>query len=462
MRKLLGILFGFLIGGNAFAAEIDSFLMVKNSAFFTGLLQVKAPISPLFPTPFKFINPDFPSLKTRGYQFFKTSENLFIHFSGSGLLYALKNPKDSVLVFKRIDDTENFNYNIHAFVFSYNKDIYNMGGYGFWKSTGTLRKYNIKDLEWDAEPIKEEIHLPFDKDLCWFNPTTQLLYIPYQQIINSGVEVESDEDQFDRHVYRFNLKEKTWDKLGKTNQAFLDIVSKSTWKVPTETGLIVSHNNKVYLVNYEDNSLKVFANPSFTQSLERINDTYLKYYHNGVLHFLSGKTWKTDSIVVPLNQFKDADIKVWKKSKTGYAIGIAPVVLILAAAANRKREAKKKRAEVLESSQQKTPIPPSVKIKFNETERQLLKVLLDKSKQNDTTTISEINYALGIKDKNIGLQKKVRSDVMNSINEKFNFLQEDDTDLICNVRSQSDKRYFEYFIDKSNIELLEILLKEGE
>jgi hypothetical protein len=86
--------------------------------------------------------------------------------------------------------------------------------------------------------------------------------------------------------------------------------------------------------------------------------------------------------------------------------------------------------------------------------------LLEKSKSNSITTITEINYVLGIKDKNLGLQKKVRSDVMKSINEKFNFLQDGDTELICNIRSQADKRFFEYYIDRANIELLEIMLKE--
>jgi hypothetical protein len=87
-------------------------------------------------------------------------------------------------------------------------------------------------------------------------------------------------------------------------------------------------------------------------------------------------------------------------------------------------------------------------------------LLLDRSKNNRTTTITEINYVLGIKDKNLGLQKKVRSDVMNSINEKFNFLQDGQTELVCNIRSQADKRFFEYYINKDNSALLEIMLKE--
>lgn len=56
-------------------------------------------------------------------------------------------------VFKRIDDNlKNLNYNFEAYLFTHQKEIYNIGGYGFWRSSGTLRKYNPKDYEWDAVP----------------------------------------------------------------------------------------------------------------------------------------------------------------------------------------------------------------------------------------------------------------------------------------------------------------------
>jgi len=52
-----------------------------------------------------------------------------------------------------------------------------------------------------------------------------------------------------------------------------------------------------------------------------------------------------------------------------------------------------------------------------------------------------MNHVLGIKDKNIGLQKKVRSDVINSINDKYQFITQSDTLLISSVRKVDDKRF---------------------
>jgi hypothetical protein len=88
------------------------------------------------------------------------------------------------------------------------------------------------------------------------------------------------------------------------------------------------------------------------------------------------------------------------------------------------------------------------KIHFSETESSLIKLLLDRSRKGLTATIDEINYVLGTKDKNTGMQKKVRSDVINSINEKYNYLKDESIFLIQSVRSETDKRYFEYLIQQ--------------
>ena len=65
---------------------------------------------------------------------------------------------------------------------------------------------------------------------------------------------------------------------------------------------------------------------------------------------------------------------------------------------------------------------------------------------------------MGIKDKNVGMQKKVRSYVINGINDKFNYASGQDIQLILSVRSETDKRYFEYFIAKDQINEVQKLI----
>ena len=87
-------------------------------------------------------------------------------------------------------------------------------------------------------------------------------------------------------------------------------------------------------------------------------------------------------------------------------------------------------------------------------------MLLEKSKVNQTASINDINYVLGVKDKNIGLQKKVRSEVFNSVNEKFKLISDWDEPLVQSIRSESDKRYFEYMIRKDMIKEAERVMQD--
>ena len=95
---------------------------------------------------------------------------------------------------------------------------------------------------------------------------------------------------------------------------------------------------------------------------------------------------------------------------------------------------------------------------FVATEISLLELLMAKQLQGLTVTIPEINYVLGLKDKNQGMQKKVRSDIINRINEKYSFFSQEKVSLVQNIRSETDKRFFEYHLNPEHLERLRALL----
>jgi hypothetical protein len=99
------------------------------------------------------------------------------------------------------------------------------------------------------------------------------------------------------------------------------------------------------------------------------------------------------------------------------------------------------------------------KFEFSDIEKALIQMLLEKSKSNQTATINEINYVLGVKDKNIGLQKKVRSEVFIAVNKKFKLISDWDEPLVQSIKSESDKRYFEYMIRKDMIKEAEKVMQ---
>ncbi|MEN9697795.1 MAG: hypothetical protein RLZ56_1216, partial [Bacteroidota bacterium] len=98
---------------------------------------------------------------------------------------------------------------------------------------------------------------------------------------------------------------------------------------------------------------------------------------------------------------------------------------------------------------------------FSATEEALIQLIMNASLKETTVDIHQINHVLGIKDKNIGLQKKVRSDVTNAINDKYEFITHSNALLIMSSRKEDDKRYFEYFINPSEIKNIQGILESN-
>jgi hypothetical protein len=103
----------------------------------------------------------------------------------------------------------------------------------------------------------------------------------------------------------------------------------------------------------------------------------------------------------------------------------------------------------------------SISQAFTPIEVGLIKLLLSFSLKNKTVEIHHINHTLGLKDKNVGLQKKVRSDVVKSINEKYEFITQSKNLLIGSSRKTDDKRYFEYFITPSEMAAIQRVLEKN-
>jgi hypothetical protein len=98
---------------------------------------------------------------------------------------------------------------------------------------------------------------------------------------------------------------------------------------------------------------------------------------------------------------------------------------------------------------------------FNATEKEVILLCLQRSEAGGHVDLEEINHVLGIKNKSKGLQKKVRSEVFNSINNKFRALSNTNSGLIESVRNKNDKRYFDYFIESGHFSAVKKLLDPG-
>ena len=408
-----------------------------------------------------FIHFDHPVLGIRDQVVIKTPSNFYIGFSGAGRLYKQVAVTDSVIYFKRMDNNENINYNLGAFWFTSGENIYNYGGYGFWKSNGTIRGFNFKDREWDVIPTNIEVFAPAFPISSWHDVANNGLYVPYQQILNSGIKGFQNADGVIKEGMMYlNFKTGNWTKIGKVSPFYLNIIRNAKFKVYTSTGYLISDGEDVYMFNFLTNSVSKNENRGLAQSIIRIDYSSIHYYKDGLLYNYDPATGKEDTLVIDESKFVKEPSPIWeitfdKNALWPVIIGIILLIIVLFVMAIYKPKRAKTTEFVMQSGQIK-----KIDITFNQTELSLIDLLIEKSLQGATATINEINYVLGIKDKNLGMQKKVRSDVINGINDRFKYATQVDAPLILNVRSETDKRYFEYFMVKEQVKEVQKLINK--
>ena len=180
----------------------------------------------------------------------------------------------------------------------------------------------------------------------------------------------------------------------------------------------------------------------------------LLYWDRQHLFRVNSSTGRYDSIYIDTTRFSTHTYEIWRKETTfSDYIWMLPLLVVLFVVAY--IQYKRKRKLLLNSSM---PDTEDSKHPFVATEISLLELLMAKQLQGLTVTIPEINYVLGLKDKNQGMQKKVRSDIINRINEKYSFLSQEKVSLVQNIRSETDKRFFEYHLNPEHLERLRALL----
>ena len=389
----------------------------------------------------------------------KAGDEVYVKFDNTSFLFKMIGLTDSTAVFKRIDKTVNFNYCNAALNFNIGNDIYNYGGYGFWKNNGLIRKFDPKSGEWSI--IKTNIEVPqqlFENTNSWFDYKQSLLYTAYQVDVNAALK--DNEVMYGKITpisYVFDFNKKDWKSLGRPTDKAIEILKAGRLNLSTYNGLMLLAFEQLYLIDFRNNEVLQYDDNVFAQLYMRITDRNFVYHLNDKLYSCDKYTGAIDSFDLNLKRFKKTGIKIYEPVKDyTWAYMIAGAILLILIFISI-RILIEKRVAKLKSVGQETK---NFKFEFSDIEKALIQMLLEKSKSNQTATISEINYVLGVKDKNIGLQKKVRSEVFNSVNEKFKLISDWDEPLVQSIRSESDKRYFEYMIRKDMIKEAERVMQE--
>ncbi len=390
----------------------------------------------------------------------KYNGKIYILLYQTGFIFQMSEPQGDSVVFKKLDNTININYNIGCTNFIYKDEIYNYGGYGFWSKFPHVRKYNKVDMEWDIQPTNIEV---FSADYDWFSPKEGRLYVPFQKIENKALkDPKFTNGIFEYTSYYLDLKTSDWIKIGKASPELIKLINeKNNYATYAyENGRIFVINEKAYLFDYLNNKVYKSKKADLDQFFIRGALETTAFFYNGKFYkyragFQSYKTWDFN-----INDFELLNFPIWGNDYMTliFVLAICLVIILIIFFIRLFKQSVKKR---IENAQLKVLKTKTMNQAFTETEISLIQLLINASGAKQNVEISEINRVLGIKDKNLGLQKKVRSDVINAINDKYTFITQGEINLIASVRKEDDKRFYEYFIVPTEAKTAQKLIEKN-
>lgn len=401
------------------------------------------------------------SLASNGQKLYKSGASIFVIIEQTGFVYKLIRYDSISCVFKRLDHTVNLNYNINCKNFIYKNDLFSYGGYGFWKANGHLRKFNFQDSEWDIIPVNKEIISTY---FLWFSEKHGRLYLPYQRIINAGIAGAENITGIPIYKsYYLDVNTKKWEELGALESDIINIiknVNTSTELLSYQDGILFMANDDTYLFDYLHNKVYKSKNSNLNQFLIRRHNIFNMFIYNNEIYSYNSASKSFITFPFNIGDFELLNTNIWGVGPIIYytIFGIIIfVIFVLSAIWFFNRSVKRK----LEKAQLQLLKNKAITQAFTGTEVSLINLLLNSTIKGKVVEINQINHVLGIKDKNVGLQKKVRSDVMKAINDKYEFITQSSVNLIDSSRKEDDKRFYEYFIASTEIKTIQRILEKN-
>lgn len=413
----------------------------------------------------------------------KTTEGLFVGIEGTGLLFRVTLEKDT-LIYTRVEKTKYAGYNFYAAHFTFQEKIYSFGGYGFWKTNGGMRVFNTLSKEWDIVPLKEEkpnifypistglvLSLPKDQiqkevfqnvqsmpSLYWMDAKNGHFYTIGQRTINESIEKVH---AFEPNITALDIKNGSWKTIG--------TLKRYGWQqyVALPQGLLIHESSThSYLADFIHNQI-LYPDKYLETELAKLNsgsEINVLFAVDSTIFFGNLRNNTIDSIILKKShliskkeeiysaQFKMAERPYYWPKPLFTIIGLNLLIVtgILFAFSRRKRE---KMTAIQHTEITNVDTQPV----FTEVEKSLIQLLVEKAEKNDTASIEDLNKILGVTTKADPIKRKVRSEMIQSINLKWGVMNQSNEKLIFSTRLAQDKRSREYFIKEKMLDHPELI-----
>ena len=387
---------------------------------------------------------------------FKNGKFYLFH-DGGGLVLSLENDK-----LNRIDNSFPFMNKFFGDFINYNGKIFHFGGYGLFRSNNTMLLFDEGNSnQWDEVKYENNIPSEIKNGLASFFP----LLIDSDYYILSGNSSFNNERVFNKSILKFDFEKYTWDKLGEIN---LDL-SGNPLIIPSETCFYVFHKDFFYQVQIlKEKMLKFEYNKDFNveslgnstpynrsdQSFLSINKKGEEFgiismnnYDNKFIHTFKPHNGKINTSILnkyKLDQIIDVDsvkeIPLFKVEQSRNQFFVPMLIVLIIIIINLLYKGIKKDVKTVNKKlytiEEDELFFLGTKINIDNNALEILKML----QENEQITSNDIVAKLVDNGLSYDYASKVKNKIIESLNEKFEFITGTNEAFINISKSSQDKR----------------------
>ena len=454
LRHIYIILFLFVIVNASAQKNLLRYLASQTGSFELQLLNKE---TKLVPTPLGLTCAD------SRHDYMVDNGQLYMQINGTGKLFKI----DSSLAITRLDNTCYEGYNYGSYSYIRNNKFYNLGGWGFWQFNSGLRYFDTTSKEWFREAINKEVQLAKHMNaIVYPDKQNDLIYVVYQSYPDSYYKLQNEVKNDTMYMQCLNLKTNDWWQEPKIlNDKILQetVIGTSAMILPG-LGILTESYNHLYLINPTTQKLYEIENEIGGTIMNYVaSKNGLYFYKDEKLHIYNPGLDSLVSITLSISKFSEVAKPLYKKitpsitdkiklNQLPYFIAILLLFTIAVVLFFKNKSLRKMQQNVVGSGFHKKSIEVNKQLEFSdnltETEKSVMDILLECSKQSTTTSIDQINRALGVKNKEVTIQNKLRSDTLQMINKKFMVFASTSDLLVEREKTAMDKRVYQYKINE--------------
>lgn len=393
---------------------------------------------------------------------------LFIQVDGSGKLFQVDS---STLAPIRLDKTCYEGYNFLAYNFNWKDRFYSVGGWGFWKYDGGIRYFEEASREWSIIPTNRRVPVAqVINSLGWLDKVDEKYYMIYSK--DDDLYLKNHEKDHDSiFVQCLDLKRMTWWDEPKYLIADNPLITGNTFRkiIPTSMGLLVEAWNKFQLFDFKDNKVYTLPDNKGAAIAALTTRTHHGFFiqRNQDLYIYDPLKDSVSPLIISKKDFLKKTQPMYTTQRAtlvrdrwmiSLLIIIGGLVILISTLLYKYRKLLKSSKGVIIQENQGEPIQFNRSLSFEENltsqELAVFELLIDNSSNNKLTSIDEINRVLGTKNKDIAVQKNIRSEVLQSLNERFQIYSTTSDLLVERERAEFDKRIYLYKINCNSQDLI--------